>query len=198
MAPKTGRRTGFFVTHICVSIRLLNQPNGCAEEMSRFGALREKYTLPSNVEQGRAEALRSAVQGIYENLVLFLEIPTWSFTDLDGQQMPYISVGRLEGGEFRLGTVEDLVVGLNGMNFSINVVIDEAVDQFPKAHIHFSFTVNEQNGELTVISHSAASGPAVFTGDDFTPISQHLYEVMRGELAVFQGSSVSIAATDCA
>jgi hypothetical protein len=185
----------FVVEEICVIIAALMNPYGCANKMSRFEALRDAYALPTDVKPGRTEILRAAVQGIYENFVLFMETPVWSFKDLDGLDMPYISIGRIEGGEFRLGKAEDFAVSSEGVNFSINIVIDEAVDQFPKAHIHFCLTVDEHDGALTVTSHSAASGPVVFTGADFTPVSQHLHEIFCSELAAFKSMHPPVALT---
>jgi hypothetical protein len=155
--------------------------------MSRYEALRNGYAAPVAPQLGRTLILRKAAQGILDNLVLFLELPTWSFTDLDGQQMPYVSVGRIEGGEFRLGTIEDFVATGNGLSFSLNVVVDEAADKFPKAHIIFSFTVDDNDGVLTVFNHSADGGPFIIKDLDFTAVSEHIYKVLHSELLDFKG-----------
>ena len=157
--------------------------------MSRYVALRDGYAVPVAPQLGRTLILRKAVQGVFDNLVLFLELPTWSFTDLDGQQMPYVSVGRIEGGEFRLRTIDDFVAKGDGLSFSLNVVLDEAVDKFPKAHIFFSFTVDDNKGVLTVVSHSADGGPFIIKDFDFTPVSEHIYKVIHSELVNFKGSA---------
>ena len=164
-------------------------------KMSRFVALRGEYALPVNVKAGRIEILRAAAQGIYDNLIQYLELPIWSFTDIDGQQMPYVSVGSIEGEQFRLRNVSDFVAGAHGLSFAINIVFDEAVDQFPKAFILFMLTVDEQNDVLTVTSHSTTKGPVVFTGSDFTPISAHIHEILCTELLIFKGLPTPVELT---
>lgn len=158
--------------------------------MSKYAALRREYAFPTPRKLGDTPRLRRAAQGLLDNLTLFLDLPIRCFTDLDGLEMPYLSLGRIENGQFRLGKIEDFVAWYDGLNFTINIVLDKAADQFPKAYICFNFTVDEQDGALTVISHSAPGGPFIINESDFTPVSEHIYNVIRTELASFHWPSV--------
>jgi len=153
--------------------------------MSNYATLRHKYLLAVDRNLRRTPILRKAAQGIIESLDLFLDLPIKSFTDLDGLEMPYLSLGRIEVDQFRPSQIENFVAGNDGLMFSIHIVLDEAADLFPKAYICFNFTVDETNGILTVTSHSAVGGPFIINGSDFSPVSEHIYNVVLAELGTF-------------
>ncbi|MNG18778.1 hypothetical protein D3C84_1028730 [compost metagenome] len=107
----------------------------------------------------------------------------------------YLTIGSIEVKKLRPVKAEDVIFGNDVLMFSIHVVLNEVVEQRPKAGIYFSFTIDQCDGVLIVVSHAAPADPFVIKGSDFSPISEYIYKAVRAQVDAFSKLPVVVELT---
>lgn len=146
--------------------------------MSKYDELQAGYLASKNADIEHWIGLQDALRIFRKDFSAFLGIAEDARLTVDGREIPPIVLGFEIENVFKLVPYQDLPKYSYGYEFTVRVSFDAEKYASPRNFALINLHVAKSEGEF-VFSERGAFAAKVFTGPDFSPLYEWLFQQLK-------------------